>query len=100
MDEDEYNLSGSERLAEWNPGEVSGSFMRETEILYRTGKGNYFLYTRGGLYSRFQSSRNSEMWFGGSSIRPISEEEAFAWCQETGNYEIIDRHFFLLKILS
>ncbi len=93
-------LSSSEKVAQWNPGELSGSFMQEIETLYKTEEGTYFLHTHGGLFSRFQPSEDSGSWFGGAVIRPMSEEEAFAWCRETGNYEVIDRCFFHLKILS
>lgn len=100
FDEQEYTPQDSEELAQWSPTELTGGFWQEKEILYKTQKGNYFILFQGGLFSRFRANPNADTWFGGSSIKPVTEQEAFAWCQETGNYDVIDRHFFLLKILS
>jgi hypothetical protein len=100
FDEKEYDPQSSEELARWNPAELSGGFWREIEILYKTQKGNYFILFQGGLFSRFHADLNSNALPGSPLIKPITEQEAFAWCQETGNYDAIDRHFFLLKILS
>jgi hypothetical protein len=52
------------------------------------------------MCSRENSPQASGTWYGGSSIQPLTEEEAYAWCCETGNYEAMDRHFFLLKLIS
>ncbi len=98
FDEKEYDPQDSEELARWNPAELSGGFWRETEILYKTQKGNYFVLLQGGIFSRCHADPASGFLPGTSRIRPLSEEEAFAWCQETGNYEVIDRHFLLLKM--
>ena len=100
IDEKEYDPAGSEKLGEWSPSELSGGFRFETETLYRTGKGNYFILRQGGLFSREHAFQGGETWYGGSSMRPVTEEEAYAWCCETGNYEAVDRHFFLLKIMN
>jgi hypothetical protein len=29
----------------------------------------------------------------GSNIRPVTPEEACAWCDETGNNEVVDDYF-------
>lgn len=100
FDEKEYSPQDSEELARWNPAELSGGFWREVEVLYRTQKGNYFILFQGGLFSRFQADPGSGFITGSGRIMPLTEQEAFSWCQETGNYEVIDRHFFLLKVLS
>lgn len=96
FDEKEYTPQDSEELARWNPAELSGGFWRETEVLYKTQKGNYFILFQGGLFSRCHGEPGALP----GGIKPVTEQEAFAWCQETGNYDVIDRHFFLLKISS
>lgn len=100
IDENEYNPQQSIKVGDWNPAELSGGFCNGTETLYKNGNGNYFILIQGGLFSRNYTSPDSEVWYGGTSIRPVTEQQAFAWCQETGNYEAIDKYFFLLKIIS
>jgi hypothetical protein len=96
IDDKEYDPQDSEKLAEWS----AGGFRDESEALYRTGEGSFFILAQGGFLSRFQSSRGEGIWFGCSSIRPVTQAEALAWCEETGNYEAIDRHFFFTRMLG
>jgi hypothetical protein len=96
-DEHEYSPRTSEMLAQWKPGEESAMFVREVETLYKTAKGNYFILSEGGLFSRYHSSPDAQAWYGGSAIRPLTEQEALSWCEETGNFETIDKQLFFLK---
>ena len=95
FDENEYNPQKSQKLAEWCPAEYSGGFRHEAETLYMTEEGNYFVLSEGGLFSRYHEYSGSEQWYGGTHIRPVSREEAFFWCEETGNYDTIETHFSL-----
>ena len=92
-DVDEYDPEVSDKLADWRPGEAPGGFLHEVETLYRTDKGNYFILLEGGLYSRFHPFPGSEIWYGGSNIQPVSRDEAYGWCEETGNYEALEEQF-------
>lgn len=92
-DEKEYDPSTSERLAEWSPGGLRG----ETESLYKTAGGNFFILAQAGLLSRPHDFPESSVWFGGTGIRPVSPREAYEWCEETGNYEVMDGPLFYLK---
>jgi len=96
-DEHEYNPRASEVLAQWRPGEDSGLFRCEAETLYKTAKGNYFILRERGLISQGGSPPESPVWYGGSSIKPLTAREAVSWCEETGNYETIDKYLFLYK---
>jgi hypothetical protein len=89
FDEREYSPATSQRLAEWNPGGLRD----ESEALYKTGKGNFFIFAQFGMISRHRRLQGEGGWFGVSEIRPVTIEEALAWCEETGNYEVIDEHF-------
>ena len=93
FDVSEFSPDSSEEIAEWAPGDVPHRSFYESEHLYKTGKGNYFILLDGGLYSRFQEFPGAEIWYGGIDIQPLTEEEAFEWCQSTANYEVIDEHF-------
>lgn len=96
-DEHEYSPRTSKMLAQWTPGEGHGMFRREVETLYKTAKGNYFILSEGGLFSQYYSSRDAETWYGGSVIRPLTRQEALCWCEETGNFEIIDDQFSSIR---
>jgi len=97
MDENEYNPQSSEKLAEWNHAEYSGGFSHETEALFKTQGGNFFILFEGGLFSRFHEFADSENWYGGTHVQPVSYQEAIVWCEETGNYETIQEHFSLCR---
>jgi hypothetical protein len=90
----EYSPEESLRLAEWSPG----GFRDESETLYKTAKGNYFILSRPGLIERIKGSQSEGGWLTGTVIRPLSPVEACAWCEETGNYEVIDEHLFFLRL--
>jgi hypothetical protein len=54
------------------------------EALYRTPKGNYFLYGRGGAMTKYGRRVSTNTWTGGRGITPLTADEAFEWCQEHG----------------
>ena len=97
IDENEYNPQSSEKLAEWNPAEYSGGFRHEAETLYKTQAGNFFILFEGGLFSKFHEFADAKNWYGGKHIQPVSYQEAVVWCEETGNYETIQKHFSLSR---
>lgn len=92
VDEKKYDPQSSQQLAQWNPAELRGGFRHETETLFKTVDGDFFILHEGGLFSRFHTLPEVVNWYGGIVIQPVSREEAVAWCEETGNYEVIERH--------
>jgi hypothetical protein len=86
----EYDPEKSQKIAEWNSTDHSGSLMNDAETLYRTEDGSYFILYEGGLHSRFHELPDVSIWFGGSYTRPVTEEEAYEWCLETGNYDAVE----------
>lgn len=98
--EKEFDPAKSTSLAQWSASEFSGIFRTDTETLYVSGKGEYFILYEGGMHSRFHELPGVETWFGGSYIRPVTVSEAVAWCEETGNYEVLDRHFPYYRVVA
>jgi hypothetical protein len=98
--EKEYDPHKARKLADWNSSDHSSSLINDTETLYMTDDGDYFIFYEGGLHSRFHELPGVTTWFGGTYIRPVTVEDALAWCQETGNYDAIKKHFpfFILSI--
>jgi hypothetical protein len=98
INEKEYNIESSEKLAEWSTADYSGFFRHEAETLYKTEKGNYFILYEGGLLSQYHQLEGLDSWYGGTHIRPVSRAEAVVWCEETGNFEAIQKYFFLYTL--
>jgi len=92
IDERKYDPQSSKQLAQWNPAGMSGGFRHEIETLFKTHDNDFFILHEGGLFSRFHRFPEVENWYGGTFVQPVSREEAVAWCEETGNYEVIEMH--------
>jgi hypothetical protein len=75
----------------WNNLSCS-DFRYVAETLYRTAKGAFFLHGEGGALSSYQQS-SGDGWSGGSRIKPMTEPEAFEWCQDRNCQTAIDAHF-------
>ncbi len=91
--EKELDPAKSKKLAEWTSAEKPMSLRNDSETLYISEQGAYYIVYEGGLNSGFHNLPGVETWSGGSYIRIISLEEAYSWCEETGNYDAIKDHF-------
>jgi hypothetical protein len=96
--EKELNPDKSTRLAQWNSADHNHSLRNDSETLYINENGEYFIIYEGGLSSGFHELPGVEAWFGGSYIRIITIEDAYAWCEETGYSDIIKEHLPLFMI--
>jgi hypothetical protein len=98
--EKELSPDKSTKLAQWNSADHNHSLRNDSETLYINENGEYFIIYEGGLSSGFHKLPDVETWFGGSYIRTITIEDAYAWCEETGNSDIIKEHvpFFMISI--
>ena len=98
--EKELDPKKSTRIAEWRAAEHTGSFRSDTETLYVNDKGEYFIVYEGGMNAAFHDLPGVESWFGGSYTRSLQADEALAWCEETGNYDVVREHlpFFMLYL--
>jgi hypothetical protein len=98
--EKELNPDKSTKLAQWNSADHNHSMRNDSEALYINENGEYFIIYEGGLSSGFHELPGVETWFGGSYTRTITIEDAYAWCEETGNDDIIKEHvpFFMISI--
>ena len=98
--EKELNPDKATKLAQWNSADYMGSMRNDSETLFINENGEYFIIYEGGLNSGFHELPGVEAWFGGSYIRSITIEDAYSWCEETGNSDIINEHlpFFMISI--
>ncbi|ADI74103.1 conserved hypothetical protein [Methanohalobium evestigatum Z-7303] len=89
-----YNTETATELAEYkNMGDTSNVFyMRET--LYKTPKGNYFIVGFGRGMSKYGIRPGpGPGCIEDTKLIPLTQAEAFAWCEKTGNYDVIEKEF-------
>jgi len=98
--EKELKPDGSTRLAQWCSADHAGSLRNDTETLFVNDRDEYFIVYEGGLGAGFHQLPGVESWFGGSYIRTLTIEEAYAWCEETGNTDTMNDHlpFVMLSV--
>jgi len=98
--EKELSIDKSTRLGEWSSSDHNGSLRNNSETLYANDLGDYFIIYEGGLDAGFHNLPGVESWFGGTYTRQVSIEDAFAWCEETGNHDVIKSHFPFVMIAT
>ncbi|KAJ49379.1 hypothetical protein BD780_003494 [Clostridium tetanomorphum] len=87
-----YNTETAELIAKCGNGLGSSDFRYLFEELYRTKKGQYFLYGEGGPMTKYSESAGNSSW-GISTIIPLTDEEAYEWLEENGKSESIEKYF-------
>jgi hypothetical protein len=92
IDNKVYNTETAELIASYDNGLGSGDFHYISEELYRTKKGNYFLYGKGGALTRYAEGNGKQSW-GSSEILDLSEDEAFNWLAKNDFPETIEEYF-------
>jgi len=66
-------------------------FLREQ--LYVTENGFYFVAAKGGAKTKLSQPAATGGTTGGAEIRPLSEQEAFEWCQRRDAIDAAREHF-------
>lgn len=82
----------TKEIASWSNGFGVSDFRGCTETLYRTGRGAFFLYGKGGPMTRWSRSYGT-MHTDGSGIMPLSRQEAQAWCETHHQNEALETYF-------
>lgn len=83
-----YNTETAELLDEYWNGLSTKDFHYIYEQLYKTKKGNWFLYYSGGALSKYGESGS-----GTEGIIPLEPEEAYEWLERNDCFELIDKYF-------
>ena len=76
-----YNTETAEEIATWSNTYYSSDFHYCQETLYKTKKGAYFIFGKGGPLSPYAQPSGGTGRTGGSDIVAFSKEEAFAWLE-------------------
>lgn len=75
-----YDTDTAARLAFWCNDLPDNDFNSLDETLFRTKKGQHFLYGNGGALT-WCSQRSGNGSYGGKVIKLLSPSEALEWCE-------------------
>lgn len=78
-----FDTDKAELIGEYSFGYPS-DFRYIEESLYRTVKGNWLLAGQGGVSSKYAELVSQNTYGPGSSIKPLSPDEALEWCETHG----------------
>lgn len=88
-----YNTETAEEIATWSNSYYPSDFHYCQETLYKTKKGAYFLYGKGGAMSQYSVPVGNNGRGGGSEIRVLTADQAFDWMEENGLTEAAEKEF-------
>jgi len=88
-----YNTETATLIADYSNNVPVNDFNHYSEELYRTKKGNYFLYGEGGPLSKYCESTGCNSWTGGETIIALTEPEAVRWCEEHDLVDALESEF-------
>ena len=90
-----YNTETAEKLGYRHNGLSCRDFGNLEETLYRTKKGNFFLYGEGGGFTWAASCHGDGSRSSGCGIKPLTINEAKAWVER---YMDVDEYEKLFKV--
>ena len=91
IDGKKYDTETAESVSCWNNG-MHYDVKYESEILYRTKKGNWFIQGSGGALSSY-SRRDGNALLGTTEIIAITDELAKKWLEMRHEVEVIEKYF-------
>lgn len=92
IDGKRYNTDTAEEILAWTNGKF-GNFEYREKTLYRTKKGNWFIYHYGGPMTDMAISAEFNSWSGSEDIEAISEKEVLKFLEEYNGYEALEKFF-------
>ena len=88
-----YNTETAELVHDWTNGYGRNDFKFRTKDLYRTKKGNWFIYHEGGPMTDMAVSVGSNSYGGSEDIEPISEKDALRFLESHDGAEEALKYF-------
>lgn len=88
-----YNTETAIKIDDYSNGYYSFDFNYYSETLFKTKKGNYFLYGSGNALSKYSCSVGNNGRGGSSDIIALTESEAMEWMEEYGDPDIMEIEF-------
>lgn len=89
-----YDTDTATPVAEWGNDLSDSDFRAESETLYLTRKGAWFLHGSGGPLSSYAVvSHGGREQSGSSVIEPYTPDAAKEWLESRGQYDALERFF-------
>ena len=93
IDGKRYDTETSTMVHSWDNGHYGSDFRSREKALYRTKKGNWFLWHSGGPMTDMAVSCGNNSVCGSENIEPISAKDAFGFLQTHGGAEAAEKYF-------
>lgn len=77
-----YNTETAQEVASYSTNDSWRDFSHVEETLYKKRTGEYFLFGEGGPASKYARRVESNSWSSGSSIIPLSYDDAKQWAED------------------
>lgn len=88
-----YNTLTAEHIADNDNGCSIRDFHYCYEILYRTKKGNWFLYGEGGAMSKYSQPVGNNSTSGSNRIYALDNEEAIRLLEQWNEVDKLEKYF-------
>lgn len=82
-----YNTETAIEIASWDNNRSRTDFDFCEEVLYKTKRGDYFLYGEGGAATMYAKYNGLDSTYGSWNIIPYSENDAKKWLEERDKTE-------------
>ena len=92
IDGKRYNTDTAEEIFKWTNGKF-GNFEYREKTLFRTKKGNWFIYHYGGPLTDMAIPAEFNSWSSSEDIEPISDEDAYDFLEKYNGYKAIEIYF-------
>lgn len=93
IDGKRYDTDTATEVASWNTGGSMGDMNYCGETLYRTPKGNWFLYGEGGARSQYAVEDSPGWTAPGGKLIGMTADEAYNWLQEHTQTDALEQYF-------
>jgi len=93
IDKKMYDTEDAELIGEYQPYIDPHDFNWLLEQLYKTKKGNYFLYAEGGPKSCYSKRIGNNTIDGDCFIKALTREEALEWCDYRAQPDNVEKEF-------
>ena len=88
-----YNTETAELVHEWTNRRSTRDFKHRSKDLYKTKKGNWFIYHCGGAMTDMAVSCGDNSYSGSEDIEPISEKDALRFLESHDGIKAIEKYF-------
>ena len=92
IDGKRYDTETADLIHAWDNGHYGGDFRSRSKTLYHTHAGRWFIFHEGGPMTDMASAHGKSVGWG-SSIEPVTPEDAFAFLTSHGGEDAAERHF-------